>query len=171
MAQKARILTGLRFGKLTVGERIGSNKYGRPLWACVCDCGKKTTLSTAHLMEYNTKSCGCYRGESSKLRNTKHGMKGTRLYEVWKGMKKRCYSPQNPNYRNYGMRGISICDEWRCDFKAFYDWAMANGYDPNAPRGEKTIERKDVNGNYCPENCCWITISEQQRNKRNNKSK
>ena len=169
MAMKLKDLTGARYGRLTVLERKGSNKHGRPLWLCKCDCTNTILLSTPRLQSGNTKSCGCFRQEAIGQRNTTHGLKGIRLYEVWKNMKKRCCNPNMKIYKYYGGRGIKVCDEWRNSFQAFYDWAMANGYNPSAPRGETTIDRIDVNGDYCPKNCRWVSIAEQQRNKRNNK--
>ena len=81
-------------------------------------------------------------------------------------MLQRCNNANKKNYHNYGGRGIKVCSEWQNSFEAFRDWAMANGYNPEAKRGECTLDRIDVNGNYCPENCRWITNAEQQRNKR-----
>ncbi len=171
MPREAKDLTGEKYGRLIVVECTGRNKHGRPLWLCECECNNKIIVSSPRLLSGNTKSCGCLREEAIAQRNTKHGLKEARLYEVWKNMKKRCYNPQTPNYKHYGGRGISVCDEWRHNFQAFFDWAMENGYDETAPRGETTIDRIDVNGNYEPDNCRWITIAEQQRNKRTNKSK
>lgn len=93
----------------------------------------------------------------------KHGKKNTRLYNIWKGMKQRCYNTSNlENIKNYKERNISVCDEWRDDFVNFYNWALENGYKDNL-----TIDRIDVNGNYEPNNCRWSDIKEQSRNKRN----
>lgn len=90
---------------------------------------------------------------------TKHGMCRTRLYRIWNGMKQRCANPKTIGYRYYGGKGVTVCQEWQNSFQAFYDWAMANGYDDHL-----SIDRMDSNGNYCPENCVWSTSKEQQNN-------
>ena len=89
-----------------------------------------------------------------------HGGSHTRLYSIWKSMKSRCYCPNWKPYSLYGARGITVCDEWK-DYNNFKQWAMSNGY-----TDELTLERNDVNGNYCPNNCKWVTMNEQSNNKR-----
>ena len=95
-----------------------------------------------------------------------HGGINDRLYEVWGSMKKRCNNPNDKSYKNYGGRGIKVCKEWNENYLSFKKWAYKNGYDENAPHGECTIDRINVNGNYEPNNCRWISNAEQQKNKR-----
>jgi hypothetical protein len=92
-----------------------------------------------------------------------------RLYQLWIGMKMRCYNPSNASYKNYGGRGIQVCDEWKDNYENFRLWAMSSGYNANAKRGQCTIERINLNDNYCPENCTWKTMKEQNNNKRSNR--
>lgn len=164
-------LTGQRFGKYLVIERVPHAKGVPVTWLCKCDCGIVREVVSTELLRGGAKSCGCGKSEFISESKKKHGGKGTRLYIVWVGMRQRCENKNKSNYKYYGGRGIKVCDEWR-DFNNFREWAMSTGYDPDAKRGIYTIERIDVDGNYCPENCTWVTIAEQQKNhrKRSNKN-
>lgn len=159
-------LTGQRFGRLTVIRFAGNSASRHAEWECVCDCGAVKITSSNSLMRGVTQSCGCLHNEMLAQNNTKHGKSYTRLHVVWRGMKQRCSNPSSNSYKNYGGRGITVCEEWQ-EFKPFYEWAMANGFDESAKRGDCTIDRIDVNGNYEPSNCRWVTQKVQCSNKRN----
>lgn len=158
-------LTGQRFGRLVVESLVCTEAAANipTLWLCKCDCGNKAVVRATNLRSGNTNSCGCLQKEIAKKRNTTHGQSGTRLYVAWQHMIGRCTRKSDGNYQCYGGRGITVCPEWLNSFEAFRDWSIANGYDDDL-----TIDRIDVNGNYCPENCRWISHDEQQRNKTNN---
>lgn len=165
MSGNYRDLTGEKFNRLTVLHREGSHG-SRACWKCRCDCGNEVIVETADLKSGNTKSCGCFRKEIIAERSLKHGEAGNRLYHVWVGIKKRCYDSNSTSYEYYGGRGIRVCDEWRHDYESFRDWAIKNGYNNNATRGECTIDRIKVNENYSPQNCRWVSMKEQAMNKR-----
>lgn len=161
---KVNDLTEKKFNRLTVIERAENNKYNRATWLCKCDCGNMIIVSGNALLKSNTKSCGCLRSETvRKSKNKIHGMTDTRIFHCWSAMKDRCTNERHKAYKNYGGRGIRVCDEWLHDFQTFYEWAMENGYSD-----ELSIDRIDNDGNYEPSNCRWITYKEQQNNKRTN---
>lgn len=157
-------LTGKRFGRLTVVRRI-SPVGSKVRWLCRCDCGTMKDVSAYELTSGKTRSCGCLQAESRHLRKVPNG-RGTRLYNVWKSMKGRCYTPSCSSYKYYGARGIKVCDEWKDDYQAFYEWAMSSGYDPDAPQGKCTIDRINVDGDYEPSNCRWVDAATQNANRR-----
>lgn len=152
-------LTGKRFGRLTVVEFVES-KNGKSKWKCACDCGLSVIAVGGNLRSGNTKSCGCLRRETTKMRgeaNKKHGCSHenrTRLYTIWCGMRQRCNNEHRDAYKHYGGKGVKVCDAWN-DFEKFKEWAQSNGYNDNL-----SIDRIDRNGNYEPANCRWISISE-----------
>ena len=174
MLSKAKLidLTGQVYERLTVIKRVddyispsGSHQVQ---WLCKCKCGKEVIVTGNNLKNGNSKSCGCYNRELLPKINSTHNASNTRLYHIWTCMKDRCYNPKNKKYKDYGGRGIIICDEWINDFEAFANWAYDNGYIENVSRGECTIDRIDVNGNYCQQNCRWVNQKVQTNNKRNN---
>lgn len=164
MRPKANINIGDRYGRLTIVREVGKRGIYR-FFECRCDCGTVKTYALYNLRKGTTKSCGCLRAE---VHNAPHPYKqnenspytDTRLYNIWKGMRKRCCNPNCRAYRWYGGRGIYVCQEWQ-RYLNFHNWAIQNGYS-----SDLTIDRIDVNGNYEPSNCRWITIQEQQKNKR-----
>lgn len=142
---------------LTAIRLAGFDNGGRSKYIFQCECGKEKAIIGYSVIKGITTSCGCYHKKRASESNTTHGLRNDPLYKVWAGMLERCSNPNNTRYQNYGGRGVSVCEEWKSDFKCFYDWAMSNGY-------KKGLQiDKDKNGTgllYCPEYCCFITNKE-----------
>lgn len=152
------------FGRLTVLERAANGSDGRVRWLCQCRCGTRCVIDAKALRRGATQSCGCRKNELIAQLNRTHGMAQRAEYHIWKGMKDRCLNPKNTSYVNYGGRGIAICARWQDSFIAFYE-DMGPRPDPTY-----TIERRENNGDYSPENCLWDTLTAQARNKRTSRS-
>lgn len=159
-------IRGLRSGRL-VAVCPTTRKAGHSImWECLCDCGQRTIVRSDHVRGGRTKSCGCLQREmadSIGQRSLKHGHARRKRhrseYERWTAARQRCFNPNNPRYRDYGGRGITMCERWRNDFQAFFD-------DMGACPPGLTLERKDNDGHYEPTNCIWASVAEQNRNKR-----
>lgn len=152
-------LINKKFGKLLVIAEYVKNS--RRYCVCECECGKKAVVLSTSLKNGHTKSCGC---NLEEFRNKNNKIYKNPIYKILKGMIRRCYSVKDKRFKNYGGRGINICDDWLNNPNNFIEWALKNGYNKGM-----SIERKNVNGNYCPENCCWIPFNKQARNKTNNR--
>ena len=162
-------LTGRKFGRLTALYTVPNNTH-HTRWHCVCECGRTKDVLQQNLCNGHVRSCGCFHAERNKekinafnssMNRESHNETKTKLYHTWIGMKSRCYDPKSTAYKNYGGRGITICPEWRDSFLAFKAWAYSHGY-----AEDLSIDRIDVNGDYSPENCRWVSNSIQQFNKR-----
>lgn len=151
-----KIKVGEKYGRLTILE----NHHPKNEVLCLCECGNTKIARADNVFYGGTRSCGCLFNEGN---NKKHGDKGKRLYIIWKGMRCRCYTKSSSTYNNYGGRGITICEEWS-NYENFKQWALNNGYTDNL-----SIDRIDVNGNYEPSNCRWVSMKKQSNNKRNNR--
>lgn len=147
---KLKDLTGLKFGKLLVIKRVEGKCTP---WLCLCDCGNEIVVRGTNLRSGNTTSCGCFCEH--------HGKRKTKLYGVWATMRNRCYNENVKVYYRYGGRGIEVCEEWKNSFTCFHNWAISNGYKEGL-----TLDRIDVDGNYEPSNCRWVTMKIQNNNRR-----
>lgn len=141
----------MRFCHLVALRQVGSNANRQALWECRCDCGNIVITSGYALRTYQVKSCGCKRG------TLRYQQYRTRLFRIWWGIKLRCEYPSKADYKYYGAKGIKICKEWQT-FAPFREWALSHGYNDNL-----TIDRIDVKGDYCPENCQWLTLEENKK--------
>lgn len=146
-------IAGQRFGRLVAIERDGSQD-GRAVWRALCDCGNHHRAQARLLRSGQVRSCGCLVSDA----NTTHGMWGKRLRRVWDGMIQRCTNPNSDSFHLYGGRGI--CIAWE-SFEEFAEWALANGY-----ADDLEIDREDVDGDYSPGNCRFVTRKQNARNRR-----
>lgn len=158
-------ITGQRFGRLVALSYDHTNSSKKAVWKCLCDCGNYHYVTAKDLRSGNTKSCGCSKVERARQMKYKDDRCKDRLYGVWTTMIKRCYNEHCKTYKYYGGRGIVICDEW-LKYPNFKNWAYLNGYDESAPKWQCTIDRIDCNGNYTPDNCRWVSMDIQRKNKR-----
>lgn len=170
LSRQEKKLIGKKFNRLFVIKTNIIDEKGKKHYLCKCDCGDYCVVEGNKILSGHTKSCGCLQKEESSkvliniVNNHYHGLYGTDLYNKWSSMKRRCYNPTQNGYKNYGGRGIIMCDEWKNDVVSFYNWAMANGYQKGLE-----IDRIDVNGNYEPSNCRFVSHKENCNNKRRSK--
>ena len=149
-------LTEMKFGYLVVKSRA-ENKGKEPCWNCYCEnCESDYIAIGALLKNGSVKACGCLRGKKST-----HGLSKTKIYSVWANIKDRCLNEKAKRFKDYGGRGIKVCNDWIDNFQSFFYWAINNGYQEGL-----SIERKNNDGNYEPDNCKWATSKEQAQNRR-----
>jgi hypothetical protein len=161
--QNVKDISGQSFGRLTV---LSFSHFDRRAhWTCRCDCGEIVVKQRVGV-QGGPKSCGCLQREKARAlggASGSHGLTGTALWNVHRGMKERCYNPNSKSFQHYGRRGIGICPEWRDDLARFAEWALSNGYEAGLE-----IDRRDNDGDYSPENCRWISHKRNCNNTRGN---
>lgn len=152
------IAVGERFGRLIAIQRV-PGKRGEIRWLCKCDCGNPTDVAGQHLVSGHTKSCGCFLRDSRRTNTLTHGMAQTPTYNSWSAMRARCYNPKNNRFYLYGARRITVCKRWRFSFSNFLA-------DMGVRPPHLSLDRKDTNGNYEPDNCRWATAQQQMAGRR-----
>lgn len=159
MPAKIKDILCQKYGRLTVLEEIIKIGKGRR-FRVVCDCGNTKDVELTHLRMGFIVSCGCFNKEQTSKAKGTHRMSGNKLYSIWANMIQRCINPNTINYKGYGGRGITICNEWKNSFENFLNWAQKNNYNHNLE-----IDRINNDGNYCPENCRFVTRTQNARNR------
>ena len=162
MPPRLDVKPGDKYGRWSVVCEAERNQRGRR-FLCRCACGTERVVRLTHLRQGRSKSCGCLCKELSTERATKHGHAGTPLYQVWCDMVRRCTNPKHTRFKDWGGRGITICEEW-LNLENFLAWVGTSGYRPGL-----LIDRIDNDGNYKPSNCRWVTMKEQGNNRRSNR--
>jgi len=161
MGKKIKLQIGDKFNRLTIIKEVEKKNNSNRRVECLCTCGTSKQYVLSSVLNGYSKSCGCLQKERASTSNKIHGLSWTRIQRIWTDMLKRCYNEKSISYRNYGGRGIVVCDEWRSSFDCFQKWAFSNGYEEHLQ-----IERKDVNGNYNSENCKFVTRHDNMMNRR-----
>lgn len=162
-SRKIKDHTNRRFGRLVAISQTKERVHRHVVWKCLCDCGTECFVASSSLTAGKTRSCGCLERESRGIGRITHHMSDTKLYKVWQGMRKRCFKQYHKNFKDYGGRGITVCDEWNNNFQTFYDYVSQL---PHFEEEGYSLDRIDNDGNYEPGNVKWSTSKEQANNRR-----